>query len=68
MRRLISFLVVAAALTALPGVAGGSTTPTSTITLVAHDSFAVSKSVLAAFTKQTGVKVKLLQSGDAGQV
>jgi thiamine transport system substrate-binding protein len=37
-----------------------------TITLVAHDSFAVSKSVLAAFTAQTGVKVKLLQSGDGG--
>ena len=46
---------------------GGATSP-PTITLVAHDSFAVSKSVLAAFTKQTGVKVKLLQSGDAGEV
>jgi thiamine transport system substrate-binding protein len=66
-RRLISFLVVAAALAALPGVAGGATSP-QTITLVAHDSFAASKSVLAAFTKQSGVKVKLLQSGDAGQV
>jgi thiamine transport system substrate-binding protein len=67
LRRLITFLVIAAALSALPGVAAGAT-PTTTITLVAHDSFAVSKSVLAAFTKQTGVKVKLLQSGDAGQV
>ncbi len=67
MKRLISFLVVLAALTALPGVAGGATSP-PTITLLAHDSFAVSKSVLAAFTKQTGVKVKLLQNGDAGQV
>ena len=67
MKRLISVLVVAAALTALPGVAGGAPSST-TITLVAHDSFAVSKSVLAAFTKQTGVKVELLQSGDSGQV
>lgn len=67
MKRLITFLVIGAALSALPGVAVGAT-PTTTITLVAHDSFAVSKSVLAAFTKQTGVKVKLLQSGDAGQV
>jgi thiamine transport system substrate-binding protein len=66
-KRLVSLLVVAAALAALPGVARGAT-PAPTITLVAHDSFAVSKSVLAAFTKQTGVKVKLLQSGDAGQV
>ncbi len=31
-----------------------------------HDSFAVSKSVLAAFTEQTGIKVKVLQAGDAG--
>ncbi len=67
MKRLITFLVLAAALSALPGVAVGATSP-PTITLVAHDSFAVSRSVLAAFTKQTGVKVKLLQSGDAGQV
>jgi thiamine transport system substrate-binding protein len=67
MKRLIPFLVLAAALAASPGVAVGSTSP-PTITLVAHDSFAVSRSVLAAFTKQTGVKVKLLQSGDAGQV
>ena len=37
-----------------------------TITLVTHDSFAVSKPVLAAFTAQTGVKVKVLKSGDAG--
>ena len=38
----------------------------TTITLVTHDSFAVSKSVLAAFTAQTGIKVKIVQSGDAG--
>src|SRR5204862_1625241 len=43
-----------------------SAASTTTITLVTHDSFAVSKPVLAAFTKQTGVKVKLLQQGDAG--
>jgi thiamine transport system substrate-binding protein len=73
MKRLSLILVVAAVLTAAPGVARGATTtaaptPSTTITLLAHDSFAVSKSVLAAFTKETGVKVKLLQSGDAGQV
>ncbi len=31
-----------------------------------HDSFAVSKPVLRAFTQQTGIKVKVLKSGDAG--
>ena len=37
------------------------------VTLVSHDSWAVSKSVLAAFEKQTGYKVKVLEDGDAGQ-
>jgi thiamine transport system substrate-binding protein len=30
------------------------------ITLVTHDSFAVSKSVLRAFTRETGIRVKVL--------
>jgi thiamine transport system substrate-binding protein len=71
MRRLL-FAVTIAALAAVGtiGTIGTTTTATAaantTITLVTHDSFAVSKSVLAAFTKQTGVKVKILQAGDAG--
>jgi thiamine transport system substrate-binding protein len=49
--------------------AAGSASPAArntTITLVTHDSFQVSKKVLAAFTRQTGIKVKLLAAGDAG--
>src|SRR3954468_2717696 len=68
-RLLVAALVVA--VTGLVATTGAVATPASaasatTITLVTHDSFAVSKSVLAAFTKQTGVKVKVLQAGDAG--
>ncbi|MER5463949.1 thiamine ABC transporter substrate-binding protein [Streptomyces sp. NPDC002668] len=37
-----------------------------TVTLVSHDSFAASASVLKAFTKETGYTVKVLKSGDAG--
>jgi thiamine transport system substrate-binding protein len=37
-----------------------------TVTLVTHDSFAVSKPVLKEFTKRTGYKVKVLRGGDAG--
>ena len=37
-----------------------------TVTLLTHDAFAVSKPVLADFTKQTGIKVKVLRQGDAG--
>ncbi len=42
------------------------TKTTRTVTLVTHDSFAVSKPVLAAFTKATGWKVRVLKNGDAG--
>ncbi|HET6857919.1 MAG TPA: thiamine ABC transporter substrate-binding protein [Streptomyces sp.] len=43
---------------------GGS--KSKTVTLVSHDSFAASESVLKAFTEQTGYKVQVLKSGDAG--
>ncbi|MEU1048197.1 thiamine ABC transporter substrate-binding protein [Streptomyces sp. NPDC005897] len=42
---------------------GGS----KTVTLVSHDSWAASKDVVAAFEKQSGYKVKVLEDGDAGQ-
>jgi thiamine transport system substrate-binding protein len=38
-----------------------------TVTLVSHDSWAVSKSVLADFEKKSGYKVRVLEDGDAGQ-
>ena len=38
-----------------------------TLVFMTHDSFAVSKPVLAAFEKQTGYHVKILKSGDAGE-
>ena len=40
----------------------------TTITLLAHDSFAVSKQVLADFTARTGITVKVVTDGDAGLV
>jgi thiamine transport system substrate-binding protein len=70
-------LAIAPAVALLVAVAAlGAATPAATaapaakqdvtITLVTHDSFAVSKKVLADFTKETGIKVKLLPAGDAG--
>jgi thiamine transport system substrate-binding protein len=38
----------------------------TTVRLLTHSSFAVSKDVLADFAKQTGYTVKLVQPGDAG--
>jgi thiamine transport system substrate-binding protein len=48
--------------------ASGSAASTSkTVTLVSHDSWAASPSVMKDFTKQTGYTVKVLKSGDAGE-
>jgi thiamine transport system substrate-binding protein len=46
---------------------GDSGTDSKTVTLVSHGSFAYSKDVLKAFEKESGYKVKVLKSGDAGQ-
>lgn len=39
-----------------------------TLRLLTHDSFSVGDDVLAAFTDETGIKVELIQGGDAGTV
>jgi thiamine transport system substrate-binding protein len=54
--------------TASPGVSAPAVSAPRevTLTLVTHDSFAISKSVLRAFTRETGITVRLLPSGDAG--
>ncbi|MFC8362998.1 thiamine ABC transporter substrate binding subunit [Streptomyces griseorubiginosus] len=46
---------------------GSGSTGSKTVTLVSHDSWAVSKGVLADFEKKSGYKVKVLEDGDAGQ-
>ncbi|MGW1544028.1 thiamine ABC transporter substrate-binding protein [Streptomyces sp. NPDC002309] len=46
---------------------GGEGADSKTVTLVSHDSWAVSKSVIAAFEKQSGYQVRVLKDGDAGQ-
>jgi len=38
------------------------------VTLVTHDSFALSEDVVAAFTERTGIEVEIVPLGDAGQV
>lgn len=68
-RRLVVLTVavtVLGALVASPSSHAGEQQDQVTITLVTHDSFAVSKSVLRAFTRKTGVRVKILRAGDAG--
>jgi thiamine transport system substrate-binding protein len=70
MRRLLTLVLVMslllAAAVAAPAASAPSASGKTTITLMTHDSFAASKSVLRQFTKDTGVTVKVLPSGDAG--
>ncbi|PZR52174.1 thiamine ABC transporter substrate-binding protein [Xylanimonas oleitrophica] len=46
--------------------AEGEATPSSTVTLVTHDSWAVSEEVLAAFEEESGLTVRHVPAGDAG--
>jgi thiamine transport system substrate-binding protein len=39
-----------------------------TVTIATHDSWAMSKKVMADFTKQTGITVKIQPHGDAGEL
>ena len=45
---------------------GSAGDDTATITLVTHDSFALSDDTLPAFTEETGIEVEVVQAGDAG--
>ena len=63
MRRVLASIAVAVIVAA--GCSDSSSDDDS-LTLVTHDSFAVSDDVLEAFTAETGVKVKVLPAGDAG--
>lgn len=48
------------------GCGGGGSQPTDVV-LVTHDSFAVSKDVKQAFEKDTGLRLRILQGGDANE-
>ncbi|MGW3194462.1 thiamine ABC transporter substrate-binding protein [Streptomyces sp. NPDC001118] len=60
-------LITLSALTGCGSTATKSSSDSKTVTLVSHDSWAVSKSVLGDFEKQSGYKVHVLKDGDAGQ-
>ena len=61
-------VAAAAALAALlaAGCGGDEAMPTEVV-LVTHDSFAISKPVQRAFERESGLKLRILQSGDAGE-
>jgi thiamine transport system substrate-binding protein len=61
----LALAVLAAGLAA--GCGGGGSTPKEVV-LVTHDSFAISKPVKAAFERESGLTLRILQGGDAGAV
>ena len=63
MRRALASLAVAVIVAAGCSDSSGDD---DSLTLVTHDSFAVSDDVLASFTEETGLEVKVLPAGDAG--
>jgi thiamine transport system substrate-binding protein len=54
---------------AVAGVAcGGSHEKPTDVVLVTHDSFAISNEVKRAFEEESGLKLRILKAGDAGEV
>jgi thiamine transport system substrate-binding protein len=47
---------------------GGAHAQSATLTVATHDSFDVDKTLIAAFEKQNGVRVRLVKGGDAGEL
>ena len=57
-------LVIAAFTTGCGGSGGGGS---KEVALFTHDSFAIPKHVKAAFERESGLKLRILQGGDAGE-
>jgi thiamine transport system substrate-binding protein len=63
----LGLLVAACGDTSAPEEAEGAQQG-GTVRLLTHDSFLLSDGVLDAFTEETGIKVEVIQGGDAGTV
>jgi thiamine transport system substrate-binding protein len=66
-RRLLALAVLALTVGAAAGCGGDDDTPKEVV-LVTHDSFVVSKGVKAAFERESGLTLRILQSGDASEM
>jgi thiamine transport system substrate-binding protein len=60
--------LLAAALAAAAAGCGGDGEAPTEVVLVTHDSFAISKPVKAAFEKESGLTLRILQGGDANEM
>ena len=64
---MIRFCALAWVALALAGCAGGDEAPTEVV-LVTHDSFAISDGVKKAFEEESGLTLRILKAGDAGEI
>jgi thiamine transport system substrate-binding protein len=70
--RIPKFAYVAAVIVAALGLSGcapaapAETGDSKTVTLITHDSFAMSKKLIASFEAETGYQLEIVKSGDAG--
>jgi thiamine transport system substrate-binding protein len=60
--------IMIAALFSLAACGSGSGDGDVTLTLIAHESFTPTEGVFDAFTEATGVSVKVINAGDAGEI
>ncbi|WP_343287421.1 thiamine ABC transporter substrate-binding protein [Gordonia sp. SID5947] len=67
MRAIALSLVAVVTATAL-AACGDDAEPGAEVTLLTHDSFALPDSVFDAFRRETGLTLKVVKSGDAGQL
>lgn len=65
-RLFTALTLIAAPLAAVAGPAAETTDLRRTVTVMTHDSFAVSEEVLAAFEDRHGIRVRILEAGDTG--
>lgn len=68
MRRRIAAMIVMGLVAAACGSSDPAAERPSSLILMTHDSFDVSEDVLAAFTEESGISIRVLRSGDAGSM
>ena len=61
-------LALVLAVTAVSAACGGSDAEPTEVVLVTHDSFAISDDVKRAFEEKSGLKLRILKAGDAGEI
>ena len=72
--KVVAALIIAVAVVAAgcsdsgDGSSSTTTSESKEVVLVTHDSFAIPKQVKAAFEQESGLKLTILQGGDAGEM